>query len=155
MSLCVALFMSAFMQVKASADNHTEELPVGNYSVHIPAVVGNGDRVVSSYLKDRSALKWNHWNTYTDGKRDYVISVPPTTEDRAKSLLNKICDKDPNSEAIAFNQASGKGVKGCKDVDSNLTVLIRLVIGVSIYLLLSTLIMAGMGYIFKGWHFIN
>lgn len=144
MSLCVALFMSAFMQVKASADNHTEELPVGNYSVHIPAVIGNGDRVVSSYLKDRSALKWNHWNTYTDGKRDYVFSTPTTTKELATDLLKKICDKDPDSGAIAFNQASGQGISRCENnnfglLDAIIMAAIMVFLGIALLLLWSFL----------------
>lgn len=144
MSLCVALFMSAFMQVKASADNHNEEIPVGNYSVHIPAVLGNGDRIVSSYLKDRTTLEWSHWKTYTDGKRDYVISIPPTTQERAESLLNKICDKDPDSEAIAFNQASGQGISRCENnnfglLDAIIMAAIMVFLGIALLLLWSFL----------------
>ena len=114
-SLFIAVPLIMSVQSKAGADNHSEIIPFGNYSVHVPTTLGNSDKTIQSYLSDKSNLKWNHWSAYTDGKKDYVFSTPTTTKELATDLLKKICDKDPDSGAIAFNQASGQGISRCEN----------------------------------------
>lgn len=116
-SLFIAVPLIMSVQPKVGADNHNEKIPFGNYSVHVPTTLGNSSKAIQFYLLDKSNLKWNHWSTYTDGKKDYVFSTPTTTKELATDLLKKICDKDPDSGAIAFNQASGKGITNCEDIN--------------------------------------
>ena len=89
------------------------QIPSGEFSVHIPAPLGWGHATAYSLSVDTKNIGWGYWDVYTDGKKDYVISIPPTTKSLAFDLLRNICKKYPKSGAIRLNQVTGKEVQTC------------------------------------------
>lgn len=89
------------------------QIPVDEFSVHIPAPLGWGDAGAYALSVDTKNIGWGYWDVYTDGKKDYIISIPPTTKSLAFDLLRNVCKKYPKSGAIRLNQVTGKEVQTC------------------------------------------
>lgn len=112
-SLLAVGVMLGVLLIPQTANAAPTQIPSGEYSVHIPAQLGWGHAVAYALATDTKNIGWGYWDVYTDGKKDYVISIPMTTKSLAFDLLRNVCKKNPKSGAIRLNQVTGKEVQTC------------------------------------------